>query len=176
MKKWEIGVLVGLFVIIAIFFFFIKQPWEAETSKKVEIIDDVGILPMFVEVSDKLDIVFKSDDKKIVSSENYESGNGWKFVILDIGISNQGDKPATFFAQWLEDENSMAYNPYNLEHKLYAEPYNVVYPYKWFVDISSNSSQVFSIAYKIPLNVIPEKLHYSFNNPDMHSGEIILKK
>ena len=178
MKKWEIAVIVGFFAVFLILFFSVKPPWEAETFKigETKLIDDVGILPDSLLVSDKLDIEFRNYGK-IVGYNNYGAGNGWKFVILDIFVLNQAKENKTFSPGWIEDENGIRYNGYYLEDVLEGTPYNSLYPYKHLVMLSPGGREWFSIAYKMPVNAVPEKIHFFINsNSHASGGEVMLKK
>lgn len=188
MKKWEFAVLVGFFAIFLILFLSVKLPWEAETSKigEFKIIDDVSIWPQSLLVSEKLDIEFrKSKWGETVGYKEYEAGDGWKFIILDLQVTNHGDKEKSFSVGLLEDKDGMDYYYYHLVYESGMPsgiPYHELglpFEYKIFVTIQPKDSEFISIAYKIPVNAVPEKFHYSIhsiNNSHSWNGEIILKK
>ena len=177
MKKWEIAVLIGFFAVFIILFFSFERerPWEPKTSKVEEMvmIDDTYIRVDAPLVKDSLLIDFR-DDRKFNFKE-YEAGDGWKFVILDIWVKNHATENRSFSAGRVEDENGMVYFTYHLEDILVGIPH-LIHPYKNFVVLLPEEGEGFSIAYKMPTNAVPEKFHYSICNSHSQHGEVLLKK
>lgn len=187
MKKWEIAVIIGFFAVFLILFFSAEQerPWEPKTSKVGErvIIDDVHFSIDSVSVDDYLNIHFVGKNK-ILGYRDYEAGEGWKFVILDMDIyvSPYANGSRTFDAKWIEDENGMTYDYYSLlEHNLeYYIPEGTpelgIYQYENYIDLPPGEGEFISVAYKMPINAVPEKFHYFIHNSHSQYGEVILKK
>ena len=177
MKKWEIAVIVGFFAVFIILLFSVEQPWEPETSKVGEmvIINDVCIWPHSLLVDDYLDVNFRSEDGNIAGFKDYEAGTGWKFIILNIQVSNYAEGSRSFSAGGIEDEDGMTYASYDLED-IRGIPYHSLYQYEDFVELPANESGFISVAYKMPTNAVPEKFYYFIYNSHSRHGEIMLKK
>ncbi|RJS77533.1 hypothetical protein CW713_10195 [Methanophagales archaeon] len=176
MKKWEIGVLIGFFAVFIILFFSVESPWQPKTSKVGEIvwIDEVGISVDSVSVDERLLIDFWDDNRTIV--KEYEAGAGWKFVILDVFVSNHANENRSFYTGWIEDENGAIYQEYKLRDYTPGTPY-LFHQYKSYIlNLLPDEAEFISIAYKMPTNAVPEKFHYSIDNSKTWYGEVILKK
>lgn len=176
MKKWEIVVIVAFFAVFIILFFSVEQPWQPKTSKvgEMTVIDDVYVQINPPLVEDSLSINFRNAHG--FNFKDYEAGTGWKFVIIDIWVSNHARENRSFYVGWIEDENGMIYYDYHLEEVSEGTPYLLVYPYKDLVELAPDDGEWISIAYKMPTNAVPEKFHYSIHNSDYRFGEVILKR
>jgi hypothetical protein len=179
MKKWETVVIVAFFAVFVLLFLSVEweRPWEPKTSKVGEmvIIDDVNIWPHSLLVDDSLEVNFMSEDGDIVGFKDYEAGTGWKFIILNIQVSNYAEESRSFSAGRIEDEDGMTYASYDLED-IRGIPYHSLYQYEDFVKLPTKEHELISIAYKMPINAVPEKFHYYIYNSHSRHGEIMLKK
>lgn len=155
MKKWGIAALVVFFAVFILLFSSVEQPRKPKITKicEWEIIDDVYVQ---IAVSPVIADSFLE----------YEAGAGWKFVILEFFISNQASATRSFHAGRIEDEDGMVYL-YHLEDPPYGPE---------GVSLRPGTRRCISIAYKMPANAVPEKIHFSIYNSGVWDGEIILKK
>jgi hypothetical protein len=180
MKKWEIATIVVFFAVFILLLSSVEQPWQSKTSKvdDMVVIDDFAIWPHLSFVTDRLDIDFMNKNQIIVGSKEYEAGVCWKFVIIDMTITNGANDTQSFSANWIEDENGIRYRGYIIEDTLEGTPHYMFGPYTFFAKLSPGETALISFAYKMPANAVPEKFHYTIYmlNSDTWNGEILLKK
>ena len=173
--------LIGFFAVFIILFFSVEQerPWEPKTSKVGEriVIDGISLSVDSVSVNDRLLIDFKDNNRKTIDMKEYEAGAGWKFVILDVFVSNHANENRSFYTGWIEDENGAIYQEYKLRDYTPGTPYYLFYQYKSYIlNLLPDEAEFISIAYKMPTNAVPEKFYYSIDNSKTWYGEVILKK
>jgi len=199
MKKWEIALLIAFFMVFAILFFAagdFQLLRQTKTSRIGEIIhiDDVFIRFQQLSVDDSVCYFFSINEsyEPYPIGQCYEAGEGWKFVILNIFIANDAKEDITFHVGCMEDENGAVYYDYMPPEPETIRPYRPYYiivpskeilrypihryPYGSYIKVAPGRQQKFAIAYRLPLNAVPEKFHYKVSNSKWYYGEVILKK
>jgi len=192
MKKWETALLIAFFMAFAILFFAagdFQLLRQTKTSRIGEIvhIDNVSIWFQQLSVDDSIRYMFSINESyKPLYGVDYEAGEGWKFVILNIFIANDAKEDITFHVGYMEDENGAVYYDYTpeLEATTPCRPYYIIvpsgdilrYPYGGYIKLAPDRQQEFAIVYRLPLNAVPEKFHYAVSNSKWYFREVILKK
>jgi len=108
------------------------------------------------------------------TGETHESGVGWEFISMQIGIRNHNDGDASVFVSYIEDESGLRHYPYIVDgHKG-----QINYSSSQSIELDGKEAKSITVVYKVPTNTDPSIFHYRVATPHSYRArdKIYFKK
>ncbi len=170
--------IVAIFIIIAIpyiaFNTILHTPKIGETIKIMDL--DISVENVYADKS--LEICFGNSYNRCIQKE-IRADSEWKFIIIEVWLQNLAKDNRTFFIEGIEDNSGLTYKPYQIPYQIseYGVPWVDFDEYADTVSLLPKHTKFITIAFELPANADPAKLHFSvMGEGNIGHGVVELRK